>query len=82
MLGDNKCQELWFLLQQARSADELTTHDTIRYRREAERNVGSDEKLYRFDWVRANLRYGRLSVRGGAELTERIRVARTWRRSR
>ena len=51
MLGDNKCQELWFLLQQARSADAVTMHDVIRYRREAERNVGSDEKLYRFDWV-------------------------------
>lgn len=52
MLGDNKCQELWYLLQQARSADRATAHDTIRYRREAERNVGSDEKLYRLDWVR------------------------------
>lgn len=29
-----------------------TTHDTIRYRREAERHVGSDDNLYRFDWVR------------------------------
>ena len=51
VLGDNKCQELWCLLQQARGADKATTHDIIRYRREAERNAGSDEKLYRFDWV-------------------------------
>ncbi|KAI0718857.1 hypothetical protein C8T65DRAFT_637162 [Cerioporus squamosus] len=50
VLGDNKCQELWYLLQQARSADKATAHDVIRYRREAERNVGSDEKLYRLDW--------------------------------
>ncbi|TBU34473.1 hypothetical protein BD311DRAFT_649726 [Dichomitus squalens] len=50
VLGDNKCQELWYLLQHARSADKATTHDVIRYRREAERSVGSDEKLYRFDW--------------------------------
>ena len=52
VLGDNKCQELWYLLQQVRGADKMTVHDTIRYRREAERNVGTDEKLYRFDWVR------------------------------
>ena len=51
MLGDHKCQELWYMLQQARGGDKATTHDIIRYRREAERNVGSDEKLYRFDWV-------------------------------
>ncbi|TFK94930.1 hypothetical protein K466DRAFT_475201 [Polyporus arcularius HHB13444] len=50
VLGDNKCQELWYLLQQARSAEQATAHDVIRYRREAERNVGSDEKLYRLDW--------------------------------
>ncbi len=53
-LGDNKCQELWYLLQQARNADKVTAHDTIRYRREAERNV-TDEKLYEFDWVRARM---------------------------
>ena len=51
MLEDNKCQELWFLLQQARSASTFTVHDMIRYRREAERNVGTDQNLYRFDWV-------------------------------
>ena len=51
MLGDNKCQELWYLLQQARGAEKTTMHDTIRYRREAERNV-TDEKLYRCEWVR------------------------------
>ena len=53
VLGDNKCQELWYLLQHARTADRASTHDVIRYRREAERSVGSDEKLYRFDWVGA-----------------------------
>ncbi|KAI0778618.1 hypothetical protein BD413DRAFT_510540 [Trametes elegans] len=50
VLADNKCQELWYMLQQARSAERATIHDTIRYRREAERHVGSDEKLYRLDW--------------------------------
>ncbi|OBZ68377.1 Paired amphipathic helix protein pst1 [Grifola frondosa] len=52
ILADNKCQELWYLLQKARSAETTTAHDTIRYRREAERHVGSDDNLYRFDWVR------------------------------
>ncbi|CDO73182.1 hypothetical protein BN946_scf185007.g237 [Trametes cinnabarina] len=49
--ADNKCQELWYLLQQARGAEKATTiHELIRYRREAERHVASDEKLYRLDW--------------------------------
>ncbi|KAI9057085.1 hypothetical protein FKP32DRAFT_1584352 [Trametes sanguinea] len=49
--ADNKCQELWYLLQQARGAEKAATiHDLIRYRREAERHVASDEKLYRLDW--------------------------------
>ncbi|KAH9835880.1 uncharacterized protein C8Q71DRAFT_797373 [Rhodofomes roseus] len=50
VVGDNKCQELWYLLQRARGADTITAHDTIRYRREAEQHVGSDDNLYRFDW--------------------------------
>ncbi|KAI0639840.1 hypothetical protein C8Q77DRAFT_1083126 [Trametes polyzona] len=53
VLADNKCQELWYLLRQARGAERTATttmHDIIRYRREAERHVGSDEKLYRLDW--------------------------------
>ncbi|KZT74953.1 hypothetical protein DAEQUDRAFT_720143 [Daedalea quercina L-15889] len=50
IVGDNKCQELWYLLQRLRGADVITAHDTIRYRREAEQHVGSDDNLYRFDW--------------------------------
>ncbi|EIW64077.1 uncharacterized protein TRAVEDRAFT_32917 [Trametes versicolor FP-101664 SS1] len=51
VLADHKCQELWYLLRQARGAERApTTQDTIRYRREAEGHVGSDEKLYRLDW--------------------------------
>lgn len=50
-MSDNKCQELWDLLQQARGAETITIHDTVRYRREAERHVGYDDNLYRFDWV-------------------------------
>ncbi|OSX66922.1 hypothetical protein POSPLADRAFT_1077635, partial [Postia placenta MAD-698-R-SB12] len=50
IMSDNKCQELWDLLQQARGAETITIHDTVRYRREAERHVGYDDNLYRFDW--------------------------------
>ncbi|KAG1757835.1 hypothetical protein EDB19DRAFT_1624058 [Suillus lakei] len=50
LLSDNKCQELWVLLQQTRKADALSNQNMIRYRREAERHVGADEHLYRFDW--------------------------------
>ena len=52
VLGDNKCQELWHLLQRARAREVSTVRDTIRYRRDAERHVGSDDNLYRLDWVR------------------------------
>lgn len=71
MLADNKCQELWYLLRQARSAEgAATTHDAIRYRREAERHVGSDEKLYRLDWVRVWYANGdRKSVADGVPST-------------
>lgn len=52
MVSDNKCQELWTLLQEVRRVDTLTNQDMIRYRRESERHVGSDEHLYRIEWVR------------------------------
>ncbi|KAH9944008.1 uncharacterized protein BXZ73DRAFT_86987 [Epithele typhae] len=68
VLGDNKCQELWYLLQQARSADRLTMHDLIRYRRKAERNVGTDEKLYRFDWD-ARTKTLRIQLTGAEDVT-------------
>ncbi|KAI0347668.1 hypothetical protein BDW22DRAFT_1319555 [Trametopsis cervina] len=47
--GDNRCQELWHLLQATRKQDDLTLYDIIRYRREAERHVGADDHLYRID---------------------------------
>ncbi|KAG2154574.1 hypothetical protein DEU56DRAFT_769236 [Suillus clintonianus] len=53
LLSDNKCQELWVLLQQTRKVDALSNQNMIRYRREAERHVGADEHLYRFDWHRS-----------------------------
>ncbi|CAL1694084.1 unnamed protein product [Somion occarium] len=48
--ADNKCQELWDLLQKARRGEMATIHEIVRYRREAERNAGSDEHLYKVDW--------------------------------
>lgn len=51
VLSDNKSQELWGMLQDARKAERLTSQDMMRYRREAERHVGSDEHLYRIEWV-------------------------------
>ena len=30
----------------------MSVYDVIAYRREAEHHVGSDENLYRFEWVR------------------------------
>ncbi|KAI0688140.1 hypothetical protein BC835DRAFT_1285352 [Cytidiella melzeri] len=47
--GDNRCQELWHLLQETRKSDHATLDDIIRYRREAERHVGADDHLYKID---------------------------------
>lgn len=55
VLSDNKSQELWMMLQDAHKVERLTNQDMIRYRREAERHAGSDEHLYRVEWVAARL---------------------------
>ncbi|KAF8204474.1 hypothetical protein K438DRAFT_1905542 [Mycena galopus ATCC 62051] len=55
IVGDNKCQELWTLLQSANTTAEgvgMSDADIVRYRREAERHVGQDDHLYRLEWVR------------------------------
>ncbi|KAJ7242561.1 hypothetical protein B0H12DRAFT_1132175 [Mycena haematopus] len=55
IVGDNKCQELWTLLQSAHASAEnagMSDADIVRYRREAERHVGQDDHLYRLEWVR------------------------------
>ncbi|KAF5385000.1 hypothetical protein D9615_001214 [Tricholomella constricta] len=52
ILSDNRCQELWKLLQSAQSSEIITNQDVVRYRREAERHVGQDDHLYRLQWVR------------------------------
>ncbi|KAF7327445.1 Histone deacetylase complex, SIN3 component [Mycena kentingensis (nom. inval.)] len=57
IIGDNKSQELWTLLQEknAQVADgvNLTDTDIVRYRREAESYAGQDDHLYRLEWVPA-----------------------------
>lgn len=50
VVSDNKCQELWALLRDVRRVGVLTNQDMIRYRRESEKHVGSDEHLYRVEW--------------------------------
>ncbi|CCL98092.1 uncharacterized protein FIBRA_00086 [Fibroporia radiculosa] len=64
--ADNKCQELWDLLQRSRGEDAPTVHDTIRYRREAEHHVGLDDNLYRFDWD-ADSRHLRIQLVGSTD---------------
>lgn len=49
--SDAKCQELWSLLQSAQVSESITNQDVIRYRREAETNVGQDGNLYKIQWV-------------------------------
>ncbi|GJE87693.1 hypothetical protein PsYK624_037760 [Phanerochaete sordida] len=56
ILGDNKCQELWDLLEGNRAKESVTLYDIIRYRREAEHHVGSDDHLYRVDCDRESRR--------------------------
>lgn len=55
VVSDNKCQELWDLLRKTRQEKELSRQDVMRYRREAVKHVGSDDNLYRVEWVRAIL---------------------------
>jgi paired amphipathic helix protein Sin3a len=51
VLADQKSLDLRTLLENARGTDNASNREIIRYRREAELNVGSDEHLYRVAWV-------------------------------
>lgn len=62
VLADQKSLDLRSLLEGVRSTEDPTNRDIIRYRREAETNVGSDEHLYRVDWVSALLVYSYLMI--------------------
>ena len=79
ILGDNKCQELWHLLKSVRKRDSVTLHDVVRYRREAERHVGSDDHLYKVDCVSApiiltSLRAEKGAAQDGTTRTLRIQL--------
>jgi paired amphipathic helix protein Sin3a len=52
IVSDNKCQELWQFLRRHRSETSFTRQEIIQYRRGAERHVGTDDNLYRVEWVR------------------------------
>ncbi|KAJ7185593.1 histone deacetylase complex, SIN3 component [Mycena filopes] len=56
IVGDNKCQELWTLLQSANTAagdgSSMSDAEIVRYRREAERYIPADDPVYRLEWVR------------------------------
>jgi paired amphipathic helix protein Sin3a len=54
ILGDNKCQTLWGLLQRARAQPTHTNLDIIRYRRLAQENANTasvGDQVYRLQWV-------------------------------
>jgi paired amphipathic helix protein Sin3a len=51
IVADNKCRELFSLLQSVQTSDVVSRRDIISYRREAELNVGQDDHLYRVEWV-------------------------------
>ncbi|KAF7793452.1 hypothetical protein EIP86_004564 [Pleurotus ostreatoroseus] len=42
-------KQLWHLLKRIRRKENVTLYDVVRYRREAERHVGSDDHLYKVD---------------------------------
>lgn len=51
ILADTKCQDLWLFLQ-SQGSETITKRDVVRYRREAEKHVGTDDHLYKVEWVR------------------------------
>jgi paired amphipathic helix protein Sin3a len=67
VVQDFRCHELMSMLEQQRARDTEVhakggpdaaaagIQDVIRYRRQAEALVGTDENLFRIDWVRGAL---------------------------
>ncbi|KAF8518598.1 hypothetical protein JB92DRAFT_2902348 [Gautieria morchelliformis] len=57
VVQDFRCHELMCMLEQQRARDtdvlgsRIASQDVIRYRRQAEALVGSDENLFRIDWL-------------------------------
>lgn len=54
VLADNRSLDIWSLLQAAAQSESIGIQDMVRYRREAECHVGTDDHLYRIQWVRPN----------------------------
>ncbi|KAK4050893.1 hypothetical protein OIO90_004869 [Microbotryomycetes sp. JL221] len=50
--SDSRCQDLVSLLEKDRERDNITIRQQIAYRMEAEASIGSDEPLYRIEWLR------------------------------
>lgn len=50
--SDSRCQDLVTLLEKDRARDFITTRQQIAYRMEAEAAIGSEDPLYRIEWVR------------------------------
>ena len=53
IVGDSKCQELLSLLNKWRTKpkEQCTIKELIHYRREAEQYAGSDDHVYKIQWV-------------------------------
>ena len=51
MLADSKSQELLEVLKRERAIVSPTTQDHINNQRAAENVMGSDENMFRIDWV-------------------------------
>lgn len=51
VLGDIKSQELLALLRRDRSSEKTTTRQQIAYRMQAESVLGTDENLYKVEFV-------------------------------
>lgn len=51
--GDSKCHDLVALLERDRARESTTPRQQIAYRMEAEELIGTDDSLYRVEYVRA-----------------------------
>ncbi|KAI0053407.1 hypothetical protein FA95DRAFT_1592176 [Auriscalpium vulgare] len=77
IVSDGKCQELWQHLRRNRGKMLFSRQDIIRYRRQAEHHVGSDDNLYR-DAEAKTMRI-QLVGTGDASVDEGTTAAGRWR---
>jgi len=59
IMSDNKCQEIWSMMQHMQRHEKASNRDVMRYRREAERVIGAEDPLYRLEW---NCRQKRMQI--------------------